>query len=467
MIQPYEIEIKCGIGDMVAKGSVSFASAITEPSVSTNRDLAIAKFKLAKADANPNQLDLYYKHSILASIGWNKNDDVFDKLESWNARHSVADKQLNLRHNELDIVGHMTDSLVFDAEGNIIPDDTDITTLPDKFDIVSEWVLYRFWENEDKRNEIEKIIAEIEQDKWFVSMECRFNQFDYAIVEPNGTHKVVARNKDTAFLSQHLRAFGGSGEFQGYRVGRLLKGFFFTGQGIVENPANERSVIFNLNDFTAFKSQGSLIIRENTMDELAQLKAQLDAALAENAAFKANKSKEDEEKMKKAECAIQEINAAKAKVEADLAAANTVLAEKDSAIAALTEEVKIVAEKLQVTEAEMTATKEEAKKSARASQLAGLVDADKVEATVAKWSSLNDEQFTDIVAMYKSQKTAATVTTTATETVVAATLEGAVVEETAALAQATASSNDRVSALASLLSSGLEYSAKASARLNK
>ena len=57
----------------------------------------------------------------------------------------------------------------------------------------------------------------------FVSMECVFSGFDYAVVAPNDDNHIVARTNDTAFLSRHLRAYGGTGEYQGHKVGRLLK----------------------------------------------------------------------------------------------------------------------------------------------------------------------------------------------------------------------------------------------------
>ena len=79
----------------------------------------------------------------------------------------------------------------------------------------------------------------------FVSMECVFSGFAYAVVAPNDDNHIVARTNDTAFLSRHLRAYGGTGEFQGHKVGRLLKNITFSGKGFVEKPANPDSIIFD------------------------------------------------------------------------------------------------------------------------------------------------------------------------------------------------------------------------------
>ena len=48
----------------------------------------------------------------------------------------------------------------------------------------------------------------------FVSMECIFRGFDYAVQAPDGNKHIVARNEETAFLTRHLRSYGGTGEYQ-------------------------------------------------------------------------------------------------------------------------------------------------------------------------------------------------------------------------------------------------------------
>lgn len=409
-IEVYPAEIELGIADLVAKGSVSFASAIKPSERKLTQEELFAKFT-AIANANPNQLDLYYKHSILASVGWNKNDDVFTKEPTWNARNTVADKQLNLGHNELNIVGHMTNSCVLDAKGNLIPDNTDINNVPDMFDVVSEFVLYKIWADDERRAEIIKVINDIENGDGFVSMECRFPAFDYAVIDAFGNQKVIPRNSSTAFLSQHLRAFGGTGEYQDYRVGRLLKDFFFTGQGIVTNPANERSIIFDSNN-KPFVSKGSITIRDNKMDlekQVAELTAQLAVAKTQLAQFAEEQTRAKQEANAAAQQALlgakAELETSKTALEGTVATLTATVASKDTAIATLTEELKTQKEAVTIAKAEVESMKCAAKKSARASKLAAAgVASEKIEAEVAKWDSLNDEQFDSIVAMFPPKK---------------------------------------------------------------
>ena len=51
--------------------------------------------------------------------------------------------------------------------------------MPEDFDIITPAVLYNSWTGEDKeaRDRMQKIISEIEDDKWYVSMECLFASF--------------------------------------------------------------------------------------------------------------------------------------------------------------------------------------------------------------------------------------------------------------------------------------------------
>ena len=88
-------------------------------------------------------------------------------------------------------------------------------------------------------------------------MECIFNVFDYAVESPNGEYHVVARGENTAFLTQHLRAYGGGGVYQDHKVGRLLRNITFSGKGFVANPANPDSFILNDNPQSSLGSEGA------------------------------------------------------------------------------------------------------------------------------------------------------------------------------------------------------------------
>jgi hypothetical protein len=257
----YSQEIKDGLGENIVNDTtVAFCSQaiLSEPRIDSFDKL----LETVKASSNPNQIDLYYLKSVLVSTGWNKNDDVFDPQYTWSARNTPEDKQFNLMHNENDIIGHITGCYVVDAEGNKVVADS-IENIPSQFDIITEAVIYNSWTDPENRERMQKIISEIEEGKWFVSMECLFAGFDYAIKDTKGQTKTVARSEESAFLTKHLRAYGGTGEYEGYQIGRLLRDISFSGKGLVSKPANPRSVILN-------SSKAFSINEQNTISNVLQ-----------------------------------------------------------------------------------------------------------------------------------------------------------------------------------------------------
>lgn len=246
----FQDEIDAGLGDVIAKASTIYEVEIEPNQVPEN-------FK--SVATNLNQADLYYMDTILVSTGWNKNTDVFSKEEVWAARKTPEDKKFNYEHKENDIIGHITGSFVVDDEWNVVKDGDE---LPDKLHIVTNAVLYRVWDDPDLQERMDKIIAEIPEGKWFVSMECFFRGFDYSLVDPDGKETVTARTKETAFLSKYLKAYGGTGEYNGQKIGRRLRNVTFSGKGLVRRPANPNSIIITED------ARSSEIINENITENL-------------------------------------------------------------------------------------------------------------------------------------------------------------------------------------------------------
>lgn len=232
--------------------------------------------------ANTKEEDLFYFKSILVSSVWNLNDDVFTVEELWQARATPEDKPLNYEHIPDDIIGHMTHAEVVDAESlSPIPSETAVELLPSKIHIVTSAVLYKFLGREAALSErIDNIIAEIIDNKWFVSMECLFYDFDFALKnEKTGEAKMLKRDNYSSFLTKHLRAYGGEGYYKDWRVGRVLKNVHFCGKGIVKNPANPESIIIasSADNFNAVycSFNENIFGDKHKMEELELVKKQL------------------------------------------------------------------------------------------------------------------------------------------------------------------------------------------------
>lgn len=413
----YQQEIKDGIDELVQSQAciaycapASLASKKEFVGEDTGHKISLAVSKIKAESANPKQVDLYYLKSILVSTGWNKNDDVFNPFETWAARSTPEDKQFNFMHNENDIIGHITGSYVVDKNGNRVEDDTQ----PTDFDIITEAVLYNSWTNPENRDRMNQIIAEIEDGKWFVSMECLFSGFDYALINNEGQAKLLERNEGSAFLTKHLRAYGGTGEYEGYKIGRSLRDISFSGKGLVSKPANPRSVILessrafslssNYDILTSFPKGDYDMSDTNLLEkQLSELQSELASAKEENKVLRAEiaeaASKETLESISKLEASVGE-------KEETIKALEASLSEKEAAYQELFTA-------LEAKEAEMKDKMEELKKmkkeKSRMTRKASFIDLgfseEEAEESIASYEDLDDTTFeTIILAMQKMDK---------------------------------------------------------------
>jgi hypothetical protein len=410
MIPIYKYEIKDGLADIIqAKSSIAYTSDIKSSTscIDAALEQQFHQYILGRSisAANPNQFDLFYLESVLASIGWNKNDDVFDKYEAWKARHTPVDKPFNYMHNENDIIGHLTSSKVIDFEGNVIPDTAVADQLPDQFDIVVGSVLYRTWSDTQLQSRMQQIIEDIMTGKWCVSMECLFRNFDYAISNDQGFNKVLPRNDETSFLTKHLRVYGGTGEYGGYRIGRLLRDFTFSGKGLVDNPANPRSHITSFDDKTetSFFSAGHTTIQELNISEEETImtdvsyKEQYDALKAELDQYKSDSKIAVEKELAELRSQIDELSSSNQTLTSELAAVKEIADAKDTKITALETELAEVNEKLTAAQASLEDIELKAVNAARKALLLERVDEAKADDLIVKFSNASQELFDALV----------------------------------------------------------------------
>ena len=223
-VKVYASEIEAGIGEIVAwSNSIAYECRI----VSSEKHQPETPIKVAAAYANPNQPDLYYLKSVLVSTGWNNNDDIFTPFYTLKASKTPVDKQFNYMHDEKDIIGHITGSYVANSNNEPIEDVEGL----EEFNIITSAVMYTVWSDKALQERCNKIIEEIAQGNWKVSMECIFNDFDYSLKSATGSEKIITRDEKTSYMSKYSRSYGGDGVYQGYKIGRVLKDFVFSGKG--------------------------------------------------------------------------------------------------------------------------------------------------------------------------------------------------------------------------------------------
>ena len=380
------------------------------------RILPIIEQRMAKSSVHDS--DLYYTKSILVSTNWNKNDDVFDVAEVWAAKNTPLHKPTNIDHDEKQLVGHMVDNWAIDNDGTVIPDNISIDDLPSLYHIVNGAVVYKNWQSVDLNKRTQGLIDSIEAGDKFVSMECLFSNFDFAIQTTDGQSRIVSRNEETAFLTKYLRVYGGVGIYDGNKVGRLLRNITFSGKAYVDKPANPNSIILNnatIFDFAqahkvADMSNNGVLIpysnnqavadtKENNMSEdiLKEQNKKLQTKIEDlekqlsEATTKLAKADVEQYELKITELQKQIENSMKNNDE--LKKTNAELTEKVSTLESQTQEMEKTKGELENQIKEVKAAE------LRANRVAKLVDGgiskDIAEIKVQLFGNLNDEQFED------------------------------------------------------------------------
>lgn len=378
--------------------------------------------------------DLFFFRSIMATSSVNLNDDGFLAQEMFRARNTPVAKFVNIEH-EADacavefgaggIVGTIVDSFMMDRDMVLIDPNTE--EVPAFFHLGTTNVIWRHLSNELLRAKATLLIKKIEEGSMAVSMETMFSGFDYGLAtdyESDGTIlpeniEIIERNEETAFMTKHLRAYGGEGEYNGKKLVRMLRGITFTGLGVVSEPANPSSVmlkdedilkktekmeevpsvaassgVYNNDDTSKTESKMTDILEsqlKEAQDTIAELRKELELAkeLSVKADFeKAQKELQDAQAaLKSKEEVIETLESAKAcmcnQYEEKAAELEAVKKEKEELAAKLAE-----LEKSRVEAVRVSAFKEKGYDDAEASQI------------VAKLASLDDETFDVVLAGY-------------------------------------------------------------------
>jgi len=428
-MQIFTAEKEAGLEHQIkTQSSIAYESPIL---LDEKQDIAKAFDNLLISTAAMDDKDIYHVYSILVTTSWNKNDDVFDKAEVWAAQNTPKYKPANLEHDERQIVGGIVDNWSVDKDMKVIDKDIGSDNLPDYYHILVSSVIYRQWQDPAYQTRAENLIKEIEAGNKFVSMECLFNGFDYAVVDPDGQRHILARNDETAFLTKHLRAYGGSGGYEDHKVGRLLRNIVFSGKGFVNKPANPDSVIFDKNQLTEFnnvsissknifsnkngvtisveKKNKPIVFKESdTMssdllnDQVKELKDALAAVQADNKELTDKLSKANLEKY---DTQIKELTDNLQTLAVDLKASEEVVASKNEEVEALQTQLTEVTEAFEKAQSELQDIEQKQKIEKRVAALvgAGLTQED-AEAKMEVFDSLTDDQFVVMVDTVASVK---------------------------------------------------------------
>lgn len=431
----FKQEIEDGLENQISSSaSISYACEVEPCSTSVQNNM-----KHIKSLASLNDSDLYYVQSILVSSSWNKNDDIFDKSEVWMARNTPEDKPTNLEHDENTIIGHITANWPITVDGILIDENTPIENLPEKYHILTGSVIYKGFSSPDLRQRSEKLISEIENGTKYVSMECFFKGFDYGVMDKtSGEYKVLARNEATAYLTKYLRAYGGLGEHENYKIGRVLRNITFSGKGYVDKPANPDSIIFtkdlvnkesskiltekneDLSIAGVSNNQSTQKVETFTMNsENTQVEPVSEATAAPECAEAMALAAVSQEKIVELETVVKANEVALAEVKAELEALKAEKEEYEVAAKKSKEEMKMKEEEAKKVKSELDVAletlaaykvkeeemlKKEKKMKRAASLVEAGIDSDTATSTVDKFESMDDDSFAALTVLLAAKK---------------------------------------------------------------
>jgi hypothetical protein len=218
-----------------------------------------AKLNLPENDVNKR--DLMFMSAILVSTGTNKNGAHFLGSELIKARRTIAQKPLNLEHQEQSIIGHITEWLFMDHSGKVLDDEEMYNSLAAcKDDHKAMTAKLQKYDEMDMdigiicavyRDRFPEIAEDIELGRYKVSMECYYEGFDVkvgdfilprSLAESASSMDITEKGIDLTLLPE-IRAVASGKSLGNIMVSRVLRAIHFCGAGVVENPANVRSHI--------------------------------------------------------------------------------------------------------------------------------------------------------------------------------------------------------------------------------
>ena len=211
-----------------------------------NKDLrnkAFASDGVSLPEASEKQPDLLYVKSIFVSTGANQNGAFFMPSELVKARESIPNKAVDLFHEEQSVVGHIIDfsfqrqdekGSVFDAVGEMkrLGEDA-FEDVP--FDIAIMSIIHKM--------RFPELADGIHSGSFKVSMETFFKDFEILLDGILIPKEEAIKAGLIELIGRDVKVLENQKPKKVAKVLRVLRDLHFGGVGLVDDPANPRSVI--------------------------------------------------------------------------------------------------------------------------------------------------------------------------------------------------------------------------------
>ncbi len=229
---------------------------VTAPLHTEAAALASVASILSLPEEGDRQPDLQYLTAIFVSSGMNKNGAVFMGSELVKARQTIDSKAVDIEHEEQSIIGQITGSAFLKRDRTTI--DVETAALEMSTEELDELEMDIGITAIIHKARFPELAKEIEAGGWMVSMEAYYRDYDIKVGD-----KIIPREKaeELGFdklIGTVVQLKDGGKEMGFHLVGRVLRDIHFAGVGIVQNPANPRSMIMEaaaINDYVEEEGQ--------------------------------------------------------------------------------------------------------------------------------------------------------------------------------------------------------------------
>lgn len=247
-----------------------------EAEISIEKETPDLKEKASKVidlpEESKKQPDLLYFSAILVSSGENLNHAYFMGSELVAAEDTIVNKALDVEHEEQEIIGHIYERAYMDKKGNKF----ELSELASKetasldntdMHIAIAGIIYK--------NRFPNLAKEVADNKFKVSMECYYQNYDIkignVIMTKNEAESLGLASEQNNVLGKMAKIIKKGKEIATGKVARVLRGICFSGCGIVKNPANPASIIMetanNKDEGTDMNTDEIIILNYDKLDK--------------------------------------------------------------------------------------------------------------------------------------------------------------------------------------------------------
>ena len=181
--------------------------------------------------------DLLFFKAIYLTSGANLNYTYFDKDELIKSIDTVANKAMDIEHEEQGIVGHIYAASFFEADSTKSIDIDTLKSYEDKVDVVIAGVVYK--------DRFPELASEVTKGEWYVSMETYYDSFDIKIGDVLLDSKTATTLGVVDLIGQEVTLKKSDETIAVGTANKLVRNLHFSGGGFVKEPANPTSVILD------------------------------------------------------------------------------------------------------------------------------------------------------------------------------------------------------------------------------